>query len=419
MAELRKRAQSAQTGASGHRPRLAARGRRQILGLAGIAMVAVLVIGAVMAYNQVFSPGVQATVIADRAGLLMTRGASVTLYGADVGRVTSITPDGNQVRLGISVDPRQVVNIPADVRASIQAPTVFGPKYLSLVVPARPAGQRLRPGQVIEPTEEPTEVDTVFASLSRVLGSVDPARLSATLGAISTALSGNGGRVGAFIGQLDSYLREFNPSLPALSADAAAAPAVLRTLATAAPDLIATLGNLRDTSRTLVGEQAQFDAFLVDLTGFSGHARGFLNANGGALSAALATLAPVTGTLAEYSPEFPCLFASANEENQLGTSSHRMAMSAAIVPGKRPYTYPADLPTVSASSGPGCYGGPLTRAQAANWNLVTFDDGTNGFFSGGDNLTPGSPPLAVRLFGTSGAAAAEKAAKSGSPEKGK
>lgn len=419
MVKLGESRRSPDTGPSGHRPVLAPRARRQLLGLASIAMTAAVVIGVIMAYNQVFSPGVQATVIADRAGLLMKPGASVTLYGADVGRVTSITPDGNQARLTISVDPGQVASIPADVQASIQAPTVFGPKYLSLMVPARPVAQRLRPGQVIEPTAEPTEIDTVFASLSKVLGSVDPAQLSATLGAMSAALSGNGGQIGAFIGQLDSYLREFNPALPALSADTAEAPAVLRTLAVAAPDLIATLGNLRVTSRTLVSDQAQFDAFLVDLAGFSRHATSFLTGNGNALAATLRILAPVTGTLAEYSPEFPCLFASANEENSLGDGTHRMAMNAAVVPGKRPYTYPADLPKVDVNSGPGCYGGPLTRAQAANWNLVTFDDGTSGFFAGGENLTPGTPPLAVRLFGPSGAAAAEKAAKSGASGKGK
>lgn len=391
------------------RPRL----RRQLLGLVGITAVAAIIAGTIAAYSQVFTPGVPATVLASRAGLLMSPGASVTLYGADVGRVTSITPDGDQARIGISVNPGQVVNIPADVRASIQAPTVFGPKFLSLVVPAHEVAQRLQAGQVIEPAEVPTEIDQVFANLVTVLNTLHPARLSATLGAISTALQGQGTRLGQFIVQLNDYLRELNPSLPALSADLKTASPVLKTFTAAAPDLVATLGNLRTTSGTLVSHQAQFDAFLVDLTGFSGRAQGFLDSNGTSLQRTLSILAPVTGQLAYYSPEFPCLMASSDELNHT-SKTHRIAMTATFAPPLRPYTYPKNLPVVRATGRPSCYGGPITTAaQAEHFPLYTFDDGTQDVMSGSQNVSVSKQPLAVQLFGPSGAAAAEKAAKSG------
>src|SRR5262249_60675057 len=130
--------------------------------------------------------------------------------------------------------------------------------------------QHVEAGEVIEPAQVFTEVDTVFSNLVSVLNSVHPARLAATLGALATALNGRGAQLGNFIGQLDTYLHEFNPSLPALGDDLATLPTVSNAYAAAAPDLIKTLDNLRVTSGTLVGEQAQFDAFLVDLTGFAG-----------------------------------------------------------------------------------------------------------------------------------------------------
>ncbi|MCL2582165.1 MAG: MlaD family protein, partial [Streptosporangiales bacterium] len=164
-----------------------ARLKRQAYGLGGIAAVAALIAGTIAAYAQVFTPSVPATVLTGRVGLLMTPGASVTLYGADVGTVTSVTPDGDQARIGISVTPGEVRNIPSNVAASIQAPTVFGPKFLSLRVPARETAKRLQADQVIEPAQTPTEIDTVFANLVTVLDSLHPARLDATLGAISTA----------------------------------------------------------------------------------------------------------------------------------------------------------------------------------------------------------------------------------------
>jgi len=361
----------------------------------------------------VFTPSVPATVLTGRVGLLMTPGASVTLYGADVGTVTSVTPDGGQARIGISVTPGEVRNIPSNVAASIQAPTVFGPKFLSLRVPARETAKRLQADQVIEPAQTPTEIDTVFANLVTVLDSLHPARLDATLGAISTALQGQGAQLGRFMVQLNSYLKEMDPSLPALSGDLRTASPVMRTFTTAAPQLIQTLGNLKAASRTLVGQQARFDALLMDLTGFSGHAQDFLGSNGTSLERTLSTLAPVTGLLSYYSPELPCALASADEENHFSKSA-RMAMNATFSPSMKPYTNPEDLPEVQATGKPSCYGGPLTPATAKNYPLYTFaGTGATAEMTGSEGLKPGDPPLSVQLLGPQGAAAASNAAKKG------
>ncbi len=394
------RPQLPRTRARRRPPRASA--RRRLLGAIGMLVVAAITGGVVLAYEQVFTPAVPATVIADRAGLLMYPGTDVTLYGVTVGRVTSIEPAGGQARLGIALDPGQVGHIPANVQASIIEPTVFGPKYIDLVVPAHADAQRLQPGQVIEPTAVATEVNTVFASLVSLLGSVHPAKLSATLGAISTALQGRGSQLGTFIGQLNSYLREFNPNLPALSSDFAVAPGVLRTYAGAAPSLVATLDNLRVTSGTLASQQAQFDAFLLDLAGFAGNTRGFLAGNEGSLAATLSTLAPTTALLAQYSPEFGCLLASIEQFRRLGKSD-KIILQTTPLPGQQGYQYPANLPTMNATSGPSCYGGPLTPAAAAHYPRVAFNDGTASFYSRSDSLSPGSPPLGVLLFGPSAA----------------
>jgi phospholipid/cholesterol/gamma-HCH transport system substrate-binding protein len=392
------------------------RARRRLAGAIGMLVVAALAGGVVLAYQQVFTPTVPATVIAPRAGLLMYPGADVTLYGVTIGRVTSIVPAGGQARLDIALDPAQVSHIPANVQASIAEPTVFGPKFLDLVVPPHPVARRLQPGQVIEPAAAPTEVNTVFESLVTLLDSVHPAKLAATLGAISTALHGRGAELGGFIAQLNSYLREFNPSLPAVATDLAIAPPVLRTYAAAAPALVRTLASLRVTSGTLVGQQAQFDAFLLDLTGFSGNARSFLAGNERGLTATLATLAPTTALLARYSPEFGCLFASVAQFNRLSVSD-KIILHSTILPGQQGYQYPANLPVMHATSGPSCYGGPITPAEAAHYPHIVFNDGTAGFFSRNDSLTPGNPPLAVQLFGTQIPPAAKTPA-AGSPAGG-
>lgn len=394
------------------RPALSPRRRRQLLGLVSLAVFAALVAGVIMAYNQVFTPGVTATVVSAQAGLLMEPGADVTLDGVTIGRVTSITPADNQARIGISIDPSQVGYVPENVRAQILAPSVFGPKYLNLVLPAHPVAERMQAGQVIEPTAVPTEIDTVFASLVSVLDSVHPAKLSATLGAISTALQGRGQQIASFIVQLNAYLKAFNPTLPAVGADLSMIPQVANAYTAAAPDLIKSLDNLRVTSGTLVSQQAQFDALLVDLSGFSGNAQGFLSSNEKGLTGTLATLLPTANLLAYYSPEFPCLFASINQINKISITDN-INLNTAIIPGSKPYSYPSALPVVAASGAPSCYGGPLTPAAAATWPRLSFNDGTASLT--GNSLTPGK--LAINLFGSSGAATAKNASKNASKGK--
>ena len=390
------------------------RRRRRLLGTMGLIVVLAVIGGVILAYDQVFTPGVSATVMSPRAGLLMDSGADVTLHGVTVGRVTSITPVGDsQARLGISIDPGQVSDIPANVQAQVDAPSVFGPKFLNLVPPAQPDAQHVQAGQVIEPAQVATEVDTVFSNLVSVLNSVHPSQMSAALGAISTALNGRGAKLGNFVGQMDSYLHEFNPSLPALGNDFSIAPKVASAYSAATPDLIKTLDNMRVTSTTLTGQQAQFDAFLVNMTGLADNAHSFLANNENGITRTLATLLPTGNLAAYYSPEYSCLAASAEQINKL-TVTNNIVLNTAIVPGSNPYSNPGNLPVVGASSGPSCYGGPLTKAEAAHWGRMNFNDGTQNYFSKNEAVMPGSGvSLAQELFGASGASAATSAAAKG------
>jgi phospholipid/cholesterol/gamma-HCH transport system substrate-binding protein len=411
MSERGKRGPLPETARPRRRP-MRPRQRRQLLGAIGLLVVAAIIATVIAAYEQVFSPGVSATVLAPRAGLLMENGADVTLDGVTVGRVTSIAPVGDsEARIGISLDPSQTTYIPSNIQAQIDAPSVFGPKFVNLVPPAHADAMRVQAGQVIEQAQVSTEVDTVFASLVGVLNSVHPAKLSATLGALSTALNGRGAQLGNFIGQLDDYLKKFNPTLPQLGTDLSLAPTVANAYAGAAPDLIKTLDNLRVTSGTLVGQQAQFDAFLVDVTGFAGNTQSFLSSNEASLTKTLSTLLPTENLLAYYSPEYSCLFAGAEQINKISITDN-IVLNTALVPGSNTYQNPSNLPEVNATGAPSCYGGPLTKATAANWGRVNFNDGTQNFFSTNEGLSLGNLPLAQQLFG-SAASSATAAAKKG------
>ena len=102
--------------------------------------------------------------------------------------------------------------IPANVLVDLTSPTVFGAKFVELVPPAEPSAQSLHAGQVLDSQHVTVEVNTVFKQLTAVLGTLDPAKLNETLGAVSQALSGRGEKIGQAFSDLDSFLAKFQPT---------------------------------------------------------------------------------------------------------------------------------------------------------------------------------------------------------------
>ena len=115
--------------------------------------------------------------------------------------------------------------IPANVLVDIASTTVFGAKQVQFVFPPDPSAESLRPGQVLDAQHVMVEVNTVFEQLTSVLSTIEPAKLNETLGAIASALSGRGEKLGQMLTDLDAYLAKIEPSLPALSHDLEVAPA--------------------------------------------------------------------------------------------------------------------------------------------------------------------------------------------------
>jgi phospholipid/cholesterol/gamma-HCH transport system substrate-binding protein len=389
------------------RTQYALRARNRWLGVLGTILVLAVVGLVVAAYLQVFTPVVKVTVEADRSGLLTAAGSDVTLRGVTVGQVRSVDAVDGGARLTLALSPRQVKFIPADVTADVIAPTAFGTKYVDLEAPARSAGAGpIRSGAVLTSARVGTEINGLFQNLYQLLTAVQPAKVNATLGALSTALNGRGYRLGGYIDQFNTYLTDLNPSLGPLRTDLTRLPAVAGTYAGAVPDLARTLDNLRTTSRTLVTRQAQLDAFLLDMGGLSGKADQVLTQNSQALPDTLAMLQPISATLSRYSSMFPCLFASANQLRYQSrfslTGSPGLKGIATILPGRDPYTYPDNLPK-TVDVGPGCDGGPISKDQMP-YPHIKFDDGSDSVNNNTSNAeTVGVPPLAVQLFGTESA----------------
>ncbi|QWF24399.1 MCE family protein [Nocardioides sp. LMS-CY] len=287
--------------------------RLLVAGVAFLTAIALLIGLSIAIYNKAFDKVTTVTIQADRAGLQLARFGDVRLHGALVGQVRAIDQDGSQAVITVALEPDEARQIPENVGVEILPTTLFGQKFVSLVLPDRPSEVPLADGAVIpaDRVETNVELSRILADLFPLLRSVRPADLNATLNALATALGGRGEQLGETMDGLDGYLGEIGDHLPTLRRDLVKLAAVADTYDLAAPDLLAALGNVTTTSRTIVESRKQLGTFFADLGGVADTTTGILRDNGANLIRLGQVTEPMLRLLAAYSPEFPCLIKGA------------------------------------------------------------------------------------------------------------
>ncbi|WP_210571727.1 MCE family protein [Streptomyces sp. GESEQ-4] len=352
--------------------------RLRLYGVVFIAVLALLLSLSVAVYRQAFTPVVRITLEADSLGNQLDRRADVKLRGLLVGEVRAVRADGTKATLDIALKPEHVSYIPADVHARLLPKTLFGEKYVDLVVPAGSSARSIRAGDVItqDRTRVGIELQQLLNDLLPLLRTVRPGELNATLSAFATALEGRGDRIGANLTRVEAYLRKFNPHLPSLKEDIARFADVAEVYGDAAPDLMRILRNTVTTSRTLVEKKDQLAAALASTTTAAGTADGFLDRTGDRLITLGRVSRPTLDLFARYSPEYPCLLdglVRQEEASEEAFRGGRMRITLEVV-RQRPAYEPGEEPRYGERSGPDCRGLPHPRVPAPHTKL---DDGTS------------------------------------------
>lgn len=360
--------------------------RRLRLGLTFLALLGLVIAVAIAQYRGVFRDTIIVTVESDRAGLTMDTGAPVKFRGVEIGGVHAIETDGGKVTIDLALDEDRLGAVPADLTAQLVPPTAFGARYVQLSV--RDDAERgtdrgqVKDGQVIAADHVTVEIDEAFTNLTQVLDAARPAQVNSALTAIAGAVDQRGEKVGELIERSDQYLAELNPHVDTLAADLRRADDVAAGYDAALPDLLRTLSNATTTSDTLVARQGDLHQLLGDLTSFSDQTRALVRRSEAGLGRSLTLLEPVTGVLAKYSPELPCLVLGLQSTNRLaeravGGTNPGVTTITRLVPNTEPYSYPENLPVVGDQRGPACYGLPYIDAAEARAPSPTFRSGSN------------------------------------------
>ncbi len=358
-----------------------ARVNYKLFALVLAAVLVGLISIAVISFRGGFQSTEHVTLRADRAGLVMEPEARVKMRGVEVGFVESITHELGGAVLDLAIYPDQLSKIPRNVHADIRSTTVFGAKYVNFEEPPHPDSQHLEAGDIIDSQNVTVEFNTLFQHLTEVLNTVQPQKINATLGALATALDGQGKSLGATLVGVDDYLAKMNPSLPDLRNVLDKAAPVTDTYAQAAPDLMTLLDNSTEIGKTVEDKSDQLAQSLSGATATAGTGKAVLDAAGEDFITSAHLLQPTIGLTREYSPVLTCFIvgiANAKDAGQaaFGGAQPGLSLTSGFLPGAPSYQYPENLPKVNAKNPPSCYGLPWL-GEGVHAPYVVTDTGAN------------------------------------------
>ncbi|HEY3736680.1 MAG TPA: MCE family protein [Jatrophihabitans sp.] len=343
--------------------------RRRGLGLVFILLIAGLLVLSVAIYNKAFTKVADVTLYTDHTGNQLQKSSDVKVRGVIVGSVKNVHSDGDGAKVTLALKPSEVQFIPKNVSARVLPKTLFGEQYVALQIPATHASA-IKAGDVIQQDRSQGALETqdVLGDLLPLLQAVDPAELNATLTAIAGTLRGHGTQLGTLLVSLDSYLKQLNAAGPGgpmytqrIVDDVAKLGKVADEYNDAAPDILATLDNLKTTVHTVSTSKKQLDTLLRTVSSTSATTKAVLAENERALTSVANSSAQTFGLLGEFAPEYQCVFEAMSDVENLAKNYVRDgAMQLSIVldnTNMGPYK-PGEEPKLIGGQGPNCFGLP-------------------------------------------------------------
>lgn len=344
--------------------RVRSKTRRRLGGVAFLVAGALLVWLSVALYDKQFTPVAMVTVLTGSAGNEMHPGAQVMVRGVQVGEVRTVSADGAGARLELAMQPAQLSRLPANVSAEMLPTTLFGERYVNLVLPAQPVAARLANGSVIRQNRsaDGLEIEQVLNNLLPMLAAAEPDKLSLTLTALAQGLQGRGKELGQGLVDLNAYLQRTNGHLPEFDTDIRRLAGLSESYTKALPAVLAALNDFSVPGQTIARMSSNFAALLANVTIASDDLRSFLDANSQNMIGLSADSLSTLQILANYSPEFPCNLADLagfvpkiDKVLGAGTAEPGLHVRVLIEPAVGAYHANRDAPVYDDNIGPRCY----------------------------------------------------------------
>lgn len=337
-----------------------------LIGLAYLGLIGALLVVAMASYNQVYKRTTSIELRTDTVGNSLQAGSDVKLYGVPVGTVDAVRATGDGAVLTLKLDPDTADRLGSGTTARLLPKTLFGERYVALQ-PQR--GNGLDAGAVIrqDRSQDAVELEDVLDDLLPLLQSIQPEKLSATLGEISTALRGRGDEIGDSLSAYGQYLGDLEPQVPALVDDLARLGDVADIYNDALPDALSALDSFTTTAQTLTSRRTQLTDLYAQVIRSANTTTGFVTANQNTIIVLSDESRRALEAAAPYAAEFPCLLRSLREfapvvDSALGagTAQPGIRVQLQVSASRGKYLPGRDAPTYSSTKTPRC---PVTTGQ--------------------------------------------------------
>ncbi|QCQ92264.1 MCE family protein [Rhodococcus sp. SGAir0479] len=359
--------------------------RRRVLGIVFFLVLALFLGGTIASYNKTFTPVVKVDLVTDTVGNALPRNADVKVRGLIVGEVREASTENGKVTSVMAINPDKAELIPSNATARLLPKTLFGERYVDLVIPENPSPNHIRAGDTIQQdaSGNAVELGRMLDGLLPLLQAIPPESLASTLGALSQALDGRGEQLGVTLDQLDTIFGGVNSRMPDLKAGLQSFATFTQTYSDAAPQLVDALDNLRTTNATVVQERSSIDALIASVTSTGSDTADLLTTNRESVISIAADSREALETLARFSGTFGCTFA--NFADVMGRSG-AITGEGSDLPGARAtielvnprgrYLPNQDEPRLIDSRGPRCYEPPPLGVDIGQYPGGSIHDGS-------------------------------------------
>lgn len=225
------------------------------------------------------------------------KGSEVRLMGVPIGTITSVTPEGDSVRVVMTYDARY--KLPATARAAIITPTLVSDRFVQLA-PAYTSGPELADHADIP-------LDRIYRSLADLSSALGPngANKNGALASLITsgahALGGNGALANQTLRSMSEAVQAFGDNSGALFSSVRQLSELTGALARNDDVVNSFVANLAGVSADLAGERDDLRRALVSLAQVVKEVRGFVRDNRASLTSNIKGLSRVLGAVASES----------------------------------------------------------------------------------------------------------------------
>ncbi|MFD4369426.1 MCE family protein [Rhodococcus sp. NPDC058521] len=270
--------------------------------LAAVVVIAVLLAGLAVVYRQWTRPVTLDAIFANTTGIY--EGDDVRVAGVKVGRISSIVPQGQTVRMSMEVD--RGTSIPSDASAIVVAQNLVADRFVQLTPAHTGEGPVMDDGATIprERTAVPVEWDEVKEQLTRLATDLGPqAGSDSSVGRFvdssATALEGNGETLGRALRELSDIGRVLADNTGNVTDTIRNLSTFVDAVKSSGTQIVQFENRLATMSEVLNGSRSDLDAALTNLSVAVGDVQRFVASNREGLSEQVTRLSAVTQNLVD------------------------------------------------------------------------------------------------------------------------